>query len=289
MKERSLVVFTVLIQAAAGAFWVLCLLEIWLVRRAGFAADLITRKIFLALGLLIAAGLLASLFHLGSPRKAYLAVANLESSWLSREIFFSLCFAASWAAFTFGLWFPAVPPWLRILAGATASLCSLMLVYCMARIYMLRTVPGWNRPATPLAFYSTALLLGCATAGAGLILFNGAPREDPVSWKILLQPPLLGVAGGVIVLFALEWLISRLRDAGGRGNELLASTRAVPVSSNILRPGLAAAAAVLWAAVPWVYSGFSGQGALMDGLVLAALFLALASELIGRYRFYQRR
>ena len=38
MKERSLVAFTILVQMAVGAFWVLGALHIWAARQAGTAA-----------------------------------------------------------------------------------------------------------------------------------------------------------------------------------------------------------------------------------------------------------
>ncbi|WP_106004625.1 DmsC/YnfH family molybdoenzyme membrane anchor subunit [Neomoorella humiferrea] len=45
----------------------------------------------------MAAGMLISLGHLGSPLGAPRAILNLKSSWLSREIFFAAWFFVLWA------------------------------------------------------------------------------------------------------------------------------------------------------------------------------------------------
>ena len=40
-----------------------------------------------------------------------------------------------------------------------AAVLALILVFCMSKIYRLRTVPVWNRFTTPVAFFTTTLLL----------------------------------------------------------------------------------------------------------------------------------
>ena len=99
MKERALILFTLLTQAAIGAFIIFYLIHPWIAQIAGKAAThVMTRSFLLAIGALFGLGLLVSLFHLGTPLLAYRALANLRSSWLSREILFALIFACLWAS-----------------------------------------------------------------------------------------------------------------------------------------------------------------------------------------------
>ena len=146
LREWSLVCFTLLIQMAAGlAFW-LGAARWWPIR-----AELDGAGLLLVL-LLTVAAIGSSLFHLGRPHQFLRAMSNLRSSWLSREILLACLF------FFLGLWalFPAgavARDWLLPVSG-------LLLIGGMARVYMLRTVPVWDRARTPLTFLFTGLLLG---------------------------------------------------------------------------------------------------------------------------------
>ena len=94
-RDWSLVFFTVLTQAAVGAFLTLRVLEYLSARRAGSDAgrgsDHAPLLVVLAV---LSVGLFAALFHLSTPLQAARAVVNFTSSWLSREIVFGSLFAA---------------------------------------------------------------------------------------------------------------------------------------------------------------------------------------------------
>jgi DMSO reductase anchor subunit len=113
---------------------------------------------------LAASGLLASLLHLGHPRRFLKALTQWRTSWLSRE---ALAAIATIAAFTLfaALWvlFGIRTRWLGIPAAALA----LATVLCTAMIYaQLRSVPRWRTPLTPLLFLLFALAGGALLAGA---------------------------------------------------------------------------------------------------------------------------
>ena len=121
-RDWSLVVFTVLTQAAVGAFLVLQVLEHLAARRATFAG---TRGLPVVLAVL-SAGLFAALFHLSDPLQAVRAVVNFSSSWLSREIVFGSLFAALLSALVAQEWraagaAPASPAPERRGAGTAAA------------------------------------------------------------------------------------------------------------------------------------------------------------------------
>jgi len=87
MREVILVTFTILAQMSVGAFLVLCVVKFFVARKAGVVeADRMGDRSLIAIIAVLGLGLLASLFHLGSPLAAPRAINNLGSSWLSREI-----------------------------------------------------------------------------------------------------------------------------------------------------------------------------------------------------------
>ena len=145
--------------------------------------------------------LLASFLHLGQPRHAWRAIANLRTSWLSREVLSAALFVVSLIAVLAtrgsGIW----------LADATG----LALIISMARVYALRTVPEWNHRATTASFFVTTLLLGAlvhgALIGAGPALAFAAMGLIAVRLLIGRREPrtvqLLRTAGIVALLMSL--------------------------------------------------------------------------------------
>ena len=113
---------------------------------------------------LAGAGLLASMLHLGQPRRFLKAFSQWRSAWLSREAILAM---ATFAAFgVFGaLWvlLGLRSPWL----GGPAAALALATVGATAMIYtQLRSVPRWHSPLTPLVFLLAALAGGALLAGA---------------------------------------------------------------------------------------------------------------------------
>jgi DMSO reductase anchor subunit len=109
---------------------------------------------------LVTAGLLASTVHLGRPERAWRALSQWRSSWLSREGVASLVtylpmLALAWLAF-----FHRGGSGVRI-AGALLALCALATLYCTANIYRsLKTIRAWRaRQVLPL-YFAFALLSG---------------------------------------------------------------------------------------------------------------------------------
>lgn len=112
-------------------------------------------------------GLLASVFHLGQPTRAWRAFSQWRSSWLSREG------VASVAAL---FWLAPLPlaillggSWPRVWGALGAVLC-LATVFTTSMIYaQLRTVPRWNQVLTPLKFLAFSLAGGALLAGQGRV------------------------------------------------------------------------------------------------------------------------
>ena len=107
---------------------------------------------------LISLGLLSSLLHLGNPQRAWRAISQWRSSWLSREgvmaiaTFVPLTLSAALAIFA-GRY--------DSLLGLIAVLGALITVYCTSMIYAsLKTVGNWNTWLTPLCFLLISLAGG---------------------------------------------------------------------------------------------------------------------------------
>ncbi|MCI0520089.1 MAG: dimethyl sulfoxide reductase anchor subunit [Chloroflexi bacterium] len=202
----------------------------------------------LIIGFLLALGGLASFLHLGAPHNAWRALNHLRKSWLSREILMAGVFGGVWALNLALALFDAAGwwmPWLLAAAGAG-------LVYSMARVYSLRSVPGWTFWRSGAAFLISALLLGY------------------LGWAALAYPacglPSAWLFAALCLPLALLWLE---RGAGHRNVQ-----RA--------RLGLILLAMLAAAGLPLV-GGFWG-----GGLLLLALAAAAVEEALGRWLFYQR-
>ena len=109
---------------------------------------------------LVTAGLLASTSHLGRPERAWRALSQWRSSWLSREGIASLVtylpmLALAWLAFI-----RHTGIGVRV-AGVLLALCALVTLWCTANIYRsLKTIRAWRtRQVLPL-YFAFALLSG---------------------------------------------------------------------------------------------------------------------------------
>ncbi|VAW14999.1 Anaerobic dimethyl sulfoxide reductase chain C, anchor subunit [hydrothermal vent metagenome] len=117
---------------------------------------------------LIGGGLMSSTFHLGHPERAWRALSQWRSSWLSREgvlalaTFAPLSASAVWAI-VFGQYLPGAGVVLALLCGLT--------VYATSMIYAsLRTVHQWHTWATSACYLAFA-----ASSGFVLLIAISAP------------------------------------------------------------------------------------------------------------------
>lgn len=151
-----------------------------------------------ALGL-ISAGLLSSTLHLGNPQRAWRALTQWRSSWLSREGVLSL---ATFVPLCISAWFALFEGRHLPLVGLLGAIGCVVTVYCTSMIYAsLRAVQAWNTQLTPACYllYAGAggsLLGAFFAAGAGqsavvltglsLVLFTAAWATKLV-WRLRLR------------------------------------------------------------------------------------------------------
>ena len=138
----------------------------------GFAdATLPAGRIGYALALvLIGSGLISSTFHLGHPERAWRALSQWRSSWLSREgilsivTFLPLGLAALGSVFLGQFWG---------IFGLLGAILALATVYSTSMIYAsLRTIFQWNSGLTSVVFLALAVSGGLLIAATLSALFG---------------------------------------------------------------------------------------------------------------------
>ncbi len=139
---------------------------------------------------LIISGLLSSTLHLGHPERAWRALSQWQTSWLSREGILSgsvLVILASW--FFCNYFFDSTPNWLSTIL----LLLILATVYATAMIYAsLKTVLSWYNPLTPICYLNFA---ACSGLIANIFLIS-----------IFEQKLTISVINITILIFTLTWI-----------------------------------------------------------------------------------
>lgn len=195
-------------------------------------------------------GMLASIGHLAKPLRAPRSLANLRSSWLSREI---LLVGAFWVVLT--AWVAA-----SLAGSGTAALlfeamgCVLgaILMYVIARAYQVSTRPAWCGPEGLMELWACVLGAGSAI----LFASAGAVVASPLAATVLAAAALGGVA-----LDVASHCLRRQR------------LRALVVSSDERVPLTLERYAELWS--------FVGRLWVLEALLCALLIAALLAESLG--------
>lgn len=148
----------------------------------------------LSLGL-ITAGLISSTAHLGHPERAWRAMSQWRSSWLSREGVAAVLTFVPAGLFAIGWVFLEEVRGIWGLFGVLSALGAIATVYCTGQIYgSLVTIRSWHNPLVVpgyliLGLYTGALLMATLTAG-----FGGS--ADMFTWLALIS----GILAGAIKL-----------------------------------------------------------------------------------------
>lgn len=143
---------------------------------------------------LVAIGVIASLWHLGKPARVWRAFSQWRSSWMSREGVAAIaCFAA--AAILFAVMWLSGGGWAARVAAGTLAIGCVVAVYSTAMIYAsLKPIPAWRHALVVPGYLLFAAL------GGGLLF-------GPFAGTTLDAPNMVG-AGIVLGAIAL-WLVKR--------------------------------------------------------------------------------
>ncbi len=114
----------------------------------------------LALGL-IGGGLLSSTFHLGHPERAWRALSQWRSSWLSREGVLAVLTFVPAGLFALGWVFLGTTTGFFGWMGVAAAVLAIATVFSTSMIYAsLITIRQWNNGIVPVAYLVLGLMSG---------------------------------------------------------------------------------------------------------------------------------
>lgn len=137
-------------------------------------------------------GLLSSTFHLGHPERAWRAMSQWRSSWLSREGLAALATYVPAGLFAFGwLQFGGTDDW-WVAFGPLAAAMSAVTVFCTAMIYaVLKPIKRWSNGWVPVVYLLLALM-------SGAVWLNALAR-----WLDIADPNIAWLA---VASIALAWI-----------------------------------------------------------------------------------
>lgn len=166
----SVVLFTT---ASGGGYGLL----IWLALLGGTGFVPVTGWTgFFGLGLslaLITVGLLSSTAHLGRPERAWRAVSQWRSSWLSREGVLAILTYMPAGVLGIGWVFLGDASGLFAIAAALTVFLALMTVWCTGMIYAsLPTIRAWHQPIVAPIYIALALATGAILLNLLLLAFG---------------------------------------------------------------------------------------------------------------------
>ena len=257
-SETSLLIFTLLAQMAVGAFWAAQWMFTQLWNLVEFDAWLLRLIPYLIIGACLGMGGFFSFAHLGSKHNAWRALTYLRKSWLSREVLYVGLFGVGWLVSLAPLAWQAL-----IIIRAITSLFGIALLYSMANVYRLQTMPSWNTWRTPMSFFITAILSG------QLLMLNVLLYESQFTGINLSSVFIRWVGGIAIALLAGElgvWF-----SAKENANE----------TENRLRVGLIVTAIIGSGIMSIAPNQFGAR------LSLPILLVVMVEEIIGRWLFYE--
>jgi sulfite dehydrogenase (quinone) subunit SoeC len=196
----TIILFTVLAGTAQGFF--ISLFGVGMFSEGARHTVVLANATWFALGLLVL-GLAASLFHLGHPERAWRAVSQWRTSWLSREVLVLLALMGAIGVHASllqsGLDFSDN----RVFASGlfAASLC-LLLWWCTGMIYAaIGIIAEWATLLTPLSFAASGLSCG---VGAAAVWFAISMDDGTMASQEARVPSLAAMAlGTTLTAFAI--------------------------------------------------------------------------------------
>lgn len=281
--ELSLVLFTVLGQMSVGAI-VFLLFTRLTQKEQSVSADAValTRQVVLVSLVLMVAGVVASLAHLGQAMRVYRALFYHLSTWMGMETVFLGLFSISLLLYAFLLLRGSGP---KIGVEFFAAFTGLLGVLSSSLVYtVLGSVPSWNNVFSILFFFLTFVLMGASLFGA--IIYksgSGADTEKNLAASYMksftaIFTPLLVVA--TLLTFGYLFYLQ------SRGPEGAASMQAMIGSPLFWLRVIVGFVAPLLLVVALKKLVGRGEISKAGSYVYGVFVLLLAGEVLGRVLFF---
>ncbi len=296
LREWALPVYTILMQLATGA-----LLVLWIIRgrgrrRFGDAATApIVGRLLMVLLATTAIAIGGAHFHLSKPFISFLAILNFRTSWLSREVFFTMLFFGGLGLLVLLEEMALRRPRLYAALGWGTIGSGLISVLCMSYIYLMPTQPAWDSPLTVLSFYATTLLLGIVALAALLMMDlkfaevrapESVVQRSEVTGRLLLGFAAAALLLAVIVLAINLAQLNRLHIGGPLAQISLELLLSIYKPLIWLRVGFLAAGVAWFVGAAGVLVWRRKTAADLVVPVYVACLLVLVGEILARFLFY---
>jgi anaerobic dimethyl sulfoxide reductase subunit C (anchor subunit) len=297
LREWALPVYTILMQLATGALFILWTIRTFNLKRVGEGSvhQILLRPLMVIFFTILAA-VIGSHFHLSSPFLSFLAMLNLRHSWLSREIVFTILMFFACAALVDQVRKPAGGQTrLTSAIGWAAVVFGIAAIYSMSSIYLLPTQAPWNHWSTVALFYGSSLVIGITSAVALLVMdaiFTQAYAPDLAADRQRILESSLGnlawlAAGALVFILLLNGAQILMASAG----DALAQT-SLSLMLALYQPllglrfvALAAGVGIFALAAFWRLKRGRNLSELVIPFYLACL-LSIIAEALGRFLFY---
>jgi anaerobic dimethyl sulfoxide reductase subunit C len=278
-NEWPLIFFTLLSQLSMGII-LTGLVVILFVRNHELTGNIELKRLVTLVAMAgMAVALVLSFMHLAKPLHSVYALGNMGSSFLSREILlvslFLFSLAVAWSSARFGIPSPGSFNALYLAALVTG----ILLVWVMARLYMIPTVPAWNTPLTILKFFNSGWLLGAGALMVVVVFLHGKGIEIPRVQQVITILFYLLALGVFIHLITALLPVAAL--------EGLQSSFPLPVIPFVWKAARLLFLMLGFSLLAWWYPGFvsmTSRGAPFWAYL--AFLLLFLSEICGRYIFY---
>lgn len=296
LREWALPVYTILMQLSVGSLAVL-----WTVRTIflpKYGEDELERMMRNPVALIlitIMAAMVGSFFHLSRPYFSFLAIFNVKTSWLSREIFFTVLLFLAVAY----LWYLQANvehhTHLKTLVGWAGVLFGLSATYCMTHCYLIPTQASWDTPFTVFSFYSSMAMLGIS-AGLSMLLLDTQYTQIKHPGNLEIRSEIIRRSLPGFTLLVILVFMGILGQYGFLFHTLntgdMTAQASLQLYLGLYRPLLifrlaAGLAGVLWVVITFVQT-LRGKLRVetMGPHVYLAFMLILVGEVLGRFLFY---
>jgi anaerobic dimethyl sulfoxide reductase subunit C (anchor subunit) len=296
VREWALPVYTILMQLAVGT-----LLSLWLIRAVSIprhgrsVIDRIVRIPVLVILLTTFAAIAGSHFHLSRPIFSLLATLNVRTSWLSREVLFTITFLSAVGGLSYLQWFTYGNSRLKTALGWLGILAGSLSVYCMSKIYLLPTHSSWDSPVTVTSFLLTVLILGAATAAVLLVMdlkvSEVAGAAETAVRRQIVQQSLIWLAGAALVTAVVILTLNLIFIVHLSQGDTSAQTSFM-LLLGLYQPLFGMRYIALFTGVGWfvltaliLYRSRKPRYQMTTTIYLACLLILIA-EILGRFLFY---
>ena len=176
---KSVILFTVLSGLGYGT------INLLLLSLLGGHPPSMTHTLGFIIGMSFATiGLLSSTFHLGRPERAWRALSQWRTSWLSREGVFAFLSFICPVVIIAGPYFVELTSQMIISLAIISFIINLATVHCTAMIYAsLKPIPAWHNKLTPIVYHMLSLTTGSFMV---LVLLSFSNKFAPFLFYVTL-------------------------------------------------------------------------------------------------------